>query len=154
MSEKVNRLDTFNPQKTLWERIQESPNALDRYKTENGYSACVYPEPYEGSADAVLGFRCLSSGMTVFAAVSESVAATVMEDGPDDCGYEFMNWLEWEVMPYCIEHTDWGGSCGDCSRCEEEDMCLYAPFEGWGGCSWGLAEEDDFVLKNPEIKSA
>lgn len=131
---------------TLFERVQAAPNAFDQFKTEQGYTACLHPEPFEGDGAVLVWFFCRATKCQVFVGVSKTVAEQILENSWADVSHEFCVFVEWEVMEHCKENTDW--HC-DCEAQEDGnvdvDRCSCAPFES-ADFTYGIAEAYEFVL--------
>jgi len=129
---------------TLFERVKNAPNAFEKFKTEDGYTACLYPEPFDGDGSVLVWFFCRYTRCEVFVGVSKEVAERMFEDSWADVSHEFCLFIEQEAMPHCKENTDWYASC-DCEGDFDIDACDHAPFDS-GDFSYGEAEEKEFVL--------
>ena len=148
---------------TLFERIKNTPTALDKFKRGVGHSACIYPKPYEGKAEVVRWFYSRNNQCQVFFACSKEVSDIIEEDSWADVSYEFTVYVEHELFDYCIQNTEWG----KCNRygieydekipeneLAETDyhkfgcsgtICSCEPF-GEGDFTYGIAEESEFIL--------
>ncbi len=134
----------------MWTKIQNSPDPLKKFRTKGKIKACVYPEPYQGIAEAVRWFYSRNNHCQVFFACSQEVSDLIDADSWADVSYEFTIYVEHSLMPFCVENTDW-------DKCErhgieypkgcEDYICPCKPF-GEGDFTYGIAEEIEFNLSS------
>ena len=152
----------------LWKSIVDNPKALDKFKVECGYTACIYPKPFEGKADVVRWFYSRNNTCQVFYACSRKVSNKIESDSWADVSREFTLFVEHELMPYCIENTQWEKCCKygieydeDVPESSKEDyerdhysynkgcegtQCHCEPF-GEGDFTNGIAEQSEFTIE-------
>lgn len=151
--------------KKLFEAIVANPPvALSKFIKEGKTTACIYPTPFD-KAETIWWFYCCSSHNQVFFACSKEVSDKMDEDSWADVSDEFTVWIEHQVMPFCVENTDWqschrymveydkkayvrdkGRFTGDFDMGCDGTQCYCEPFGAGTGMTYGMAEEGEFTL--------
>lgn len=119
---------------------------------------CFYPNPFQGKAKVVRWFYSRNNGCQVFFACSKKVSDTIEAHSWAEVSKEFTHYVEMELMPFCVENTDWDkcyrygieynkkvkkkdqGNCPD-SGCEGT-TCHCEPF-GEGDFTYGVADAEE-----------
>jgi hypothetical protein len=153
----------------LWGRITRASDPLAKFRTCNRVTACIYPKPFEGKSEVVRWFYSRNNGCQVFFACSKEVSDKIEQDSWAEVSYDFTVYVEHELMPYCVQNTDWqkcarygieydkkltkksAQSCGNDFGCEGT-MCNCEPF-GQGDFTYGIAEADEFELLSKELNA-
>jgi len=124
---------------------------------------CFYPKAFQGNAEVVRWFYSRNNGCEVFFACSKEVSEIIEAESWADVSREFTVYVEHELMPFCVENTDWekcyrygieynkkvkkkdrhncpNTGCGGTS-------CHCEPF-GEGDFTYGIADDDEIELFN------
>lgn len=144
---------------TLWDKIN-TPGSLASFKGK----ACIYPKPFKDKTEVVRWFYSRNNGCQVFFACSREVSELIDKESWADVSYEFILFVEQELMPYCVENTDWqrcaaygieyykklskkqSSSCGRDFGCSGT-TCHCEPF-GEGDFTYGIADESEFIIQH------
>ncbi len=147
---------------TLFERIQNAKQPLLKFRKNGKTTACIYPNPYQGKAEVVRWFYSRNNSCQVFFSCSKEVSDQISETSWADVGYDFTLFVEHELMPYCVNNTDWqkcarygipynvmlskkkSAEVGNDFGCEGR-VCYCEPF-GAGDFTYGIADESEFVF--------
>lgn len=153
---------------SLWHRINNAEDALSKFRSDSGITACIYPRPYQGCSQVVRWFYSRNNGCQVFFACSKEISDKIDSESWADVSYEFTVYVEHELMPYCVENTDWEYCCRraydynqkvpEAEKTELEQsnysflngcqgtICHCEPF-GAGDFTYGIAEAREFNLQ-------
>lgn len=150
---------------SLFNRILTAKDSLKKFRIENKITACIYPKPYNNAGEVVRWFYSRNDGCQVFFACSKETSDKIDAESWADVDYDFTVFIEQELMPFCVENTDWKGCCrygieygkkvpNKRKSTSEKDnysfdfgchggMCHCEPF-GQGDFTYGIAEETEF----------
>lgn len=92
----------------LFNKIISAPDALSKFRNSAGQmSACIYPTPFEGKAEVVRWFYSRNNACQIFYACSQIVSDKIESDNWGDVSHDFTLFVEHELMPHCVDNTDW-----------------------------------------------
>lgn len=68
---------------------------------------CFYPKPFQGINEIIRWFYSRNNGCTVFFGCSKEVSDIIEAESWAEVSYDFTVYVEHELMPFCVENTDW-----------------------------------------------
>lgn len=96
---------------TLWDKINKAGDPLAKFRSGDKITACIYPIPYEGISEVVRWFYSRNNACQVFFACSLEISNIIEQESWADVSYTFTIFVEYMLMPYCVEHTNYPTCC-------------------------------------------